>query len=75
MPQVSCAHGSIRDITLAHEFTTVYPKAKAIELARVTHFPVLYTAVEISPEVLSPITSPDEPVVVSSAEAARRCWP
>jgi len=42
----------------------VYPKAKAIELAKVTHFPVLYTAVEIEPEVLAPITSPDHPVVV-----------
>jgi hypothetical protein len=47
----------------------VYPKAKAIELAKVTHFPVLYTSVEISPEVLSPITSADEPVVVQLKQA------
>jgi hypothetical protein len=42
----------------------VYPKAKALELAKVTHFPVLYTPVEIATEVASPITSPDEAVVV-----------
>jgi len=47
----------------------VYPKAKAIELARVTHFPVLYTAVDIEPEVLTPITSPDHPVVVQLKQA------
>jgi hypothetical protein len=47
----------------------VYPKAKAIELAKVTHFPVLYTAVDITPEVLSPITSPDHPVVVQLKQA------
>jgi hypothetical protein len=47
----------------------VYPKAKAIELAKVTHFPVLYTAVEIEPEVLSPITSADEAVVVKLKQA------
>jgi hypothetical protein len=43
----------------------VYPKAKAIELAKITHFPVLYTSAEIAPEVSSPITSRDEPVVVA----------
>ncbi len=47
----------------------VYPKAKAIELAKVTHFPVLYTAVDIEPEALSPITSPDHPVVVQLKQA------
>ena len=47
----------------------VYPKAKALELAKVTHFPVLYTPVEITPEVTSPITSPDEPLVVALKRA------
>ena len=47
----------------------VYPKAKALELAKVTKFPVLYTPVEIEPEVASPITSPDEPVVVQLKQA------
>ena len=42
----------------------VYPRAKALELAKVARFPVLYTPVEIPLEVLSPIASPEEPVVV-----------
>lgn len=47
----------------------VYPKAKAIELAKVTKSPVLYTPVEITPEVTAPITSPEEPVVVQLKQA------
>lgn len=47
----------------------VYPKAKALELAKVTHAPVLYTTVEITPEVTAPITSREEPVVVALKEA------
>ncbi len=47
----------------------VYPKAKALELAKVANFPVLYTPVEITPEVASPITSPDEAVVVQLKQA------
>ena len=47
----------------------VYPKAKALELAKVTNAPVLYTAAEITPEVAAPITSPDEPVVVALKQA------
>jgi hypothetical protein len=47
----------------------VYPKAKAIELAKVTNSPVLYTPIEITPEVVAPVTSPDEPVVVALKQA------
>jgi hypothetical protein len=47
----------------------VYPKAKALQLAKVAKFPVLYTPVEITPEVASPITSPDEAVVVQLKQA------
>jgi hypothetical protein len=47
----------------------VYPKAKALELAKVTNSPVLYTNVEIAPEVTAPITSSEEPVVVQLKEA------
>jgi hypothetical protein len=47
----------------------VYPKAKALELAKVLNAPVLYTPIEISPEVASPITSPDEPLVVQLKQA------
>src|SRR5665811_483056 len=38
----------------------VYPKAKAIELAKGTNTPVLYTPAAIEPEVLEPIKSADE---------------
>src|SRR5690242_19860138 len=41
----------------------VYPKAKAIELARVANTPVLFTAVEIPLEVATPVKSADEPLV------------
>ena len=45
----------------------VYPKAKAIELAKATNTPVLFTAVEIPIEVAEPIKSADAPVVVKRA--------
>jgi hypothetical protein len=47
----------------------VYPKAKAIELAKATNTPVLFVAAEIPVEVAEPIKSPDEPVVVQLKEA------
>lgn len=47
----------------------VYPKAKAIELSKVTNMPVLFTAVEIPLEVSMPIRSADEPVVVELKQA------
>jgi len=47
----------------------VYPKAKAIELARVTNTPVLFMPVEIPLEVATPIKSADEPVVVALKQA------
>jgi len=42
----------------------VYPKAKALELAKTTNTPVLFTAVELPLEVAEPIKSADAPVVV-----------
>src|SRR5579864_1312428 len=47
----------------------VYPKAKAIELAKATNTPVLFTAVEIPVEVAVPIKSAEEPVVVQLKQA------
>ena len=47
----------------------VYPKERAIELAKVTNSPVLYTPAEIPVEVTAPITSPEEPVVVQLKQA------
>jgi hypothetical protein len=42
----------------------VYPKAKAIELAKATNTTVLYTPAEVAIEVAAPIKSAEEPVVV-----------
>ena len=47
----------------------VYPKAKAIELAKATNTPVLFTAVEIPVEFDLPIKSADEPVVAELKRA------
>jgi hypothetical protein len=47
----------------------VYPKAMAIELAKATNTPVLFTEVEIPLEVAAPIKTADEPVVVQLREA------
>jgi hypothetical protein len=41
----------------------VYPKAKAIELAKITNTPVLFTPVELPVEVAEPIKTADAPVV------------
>jgi hypothetical protein len=47
----------------------VYPKAKAMALAKDTNTPVLFTAIEIPVEVAAPIKSADEPVVVALKQA------
>jgi hypothetical protein len=47
----------------------VYPKAKAIELAKSTNTPVLFTAVDIPVEVTEPIRSTDAAVVVELKRA------
>jgi hypothetical protein len=47
----------------------VYPKAKAIEIAKTTNTPVLFTEAEIPVEVAVPIKSVDEPVVVQLKQA------
>ena len=47
----------------------VYPKERALALAKVTNSPVLYTPAEIPVEVVAPITSPDEPLVVTLKQA------
>ena len=47
----------------------VYPKAKAMELAKTTNTPVLFTEAEIPVEVTEPIKSADEPVVVVMKQA------
>ena len=47
----------------------VYSKAKAIELAKVTNTPVLFTPIEIPLEVAMPIKSANEPVVLELKQA------
>jgi len=47
----------------------VYPKAKALELARATNVPVLFVPDELPLEVAEPIRSADEPVVVELKRA------
>ena len=47
----------------------VYPKARAVELAKTTNVPVLFTPVEIALEVAVPIRSVDAPVVVALKRA------
>jgi hypothetical protein len=47
----------------------VYPKARAMEIAKVTNTPVLFAAADIPLEVLQPIESVDAPVVVELKRA------
>lgn len=50
----------------------VYPKAKAIELAKATNTPVLYTVDELPMEVEQPTAAVYEPVVIQLREAPIR---
>jgi hypothetical protein len=47
----------------------VYPKARAVELAKTENTPVLFTEAEIPVEVAAPIQSVDHPVVVQLQQA------
>ena len=47
----------------------VYPKARAIELAKESNMPVLFTPAEVPVEVAEPIVSVDHPVVVQLKQA------
>ena len=47
----------------------VYPKAKAMELAKSTNVPVLFTAVDLPVEVVEPIKTADAAVVVELKRA------
>jgi LPXTG-motif cell wall-anchored protein len=47
----------------------VYPKARAIILAKETHEAVHFTPAEITPEVTAPIKTREEPVVVELKKA------
>ena len=47
----------------------VYPKAKAMELAKTAKTPVLFTPMEVPVEVATPIKTVDEPVVMQLRQA------
>jgi hypothetical protein len=47
----------------------VYPKARAIELAKITNTPVLFTPLEVPVEVAEPIKTADAPVVLELKRA------
>jgi hypothetical protein len=47
----------------------VYPKARAVVLAKETHTPVLFTEAALPVEVAEPIKTADEPVVVEMTRA------
>src|SRR5713101_4690042 len=47
----------------------VYPKARALVLAKETNTPVLFTTAEITPEVTVAVKTPAEPVVVELEKA------
>ena len=50
----------------------VYPKTRAVELAKITNEPVLYFPAELAPEVTKPVKSLDEPPVVALKQAPIR---
>lgn len=47
----------------------VYPKKKAIELARITKVPVLYIPDEVAPNIVAPAKTASEPPVVALKQA------
>jgi len=47
----------------------VYPKARAIELAKQTNLPVLAMPTELAPNLVEPIKSADEPPVIALIQA------
>lgn len=47
----------------------VYPKAKAMELAKITHTPILFTPVELPVEVAEPAKLADAPVLMQLRQA------
>jgi hypothetical protein len=47
----------------------VYPRTKAVELAKTTNLPVLYTTAEIPLEVDEPVKTAYEPLVIKMREA------
>jgi LPXTG-motif cell wall-anchored protein len=47
----------------------VYPKKRAVELAKITNQPVLYVPEEVAPFIVAPVKTAEEPPVVALKEA------
>jgi hypothetical protein len=47
----------------------VYPKKKAIELAKIAKVPVLFIPEEVAPNIVAPVTTATEPPVIALAKA------
>lgn len=47
----------------------VYPKMRAVELAKETNQPIIYIPEEVAPEIVAPVTAKTEPPVVALEEA------
>jgi hypothetical protein len=47
----------------------VYPKTRAVELAKETRQPVIYIPDEVAPEIVAPVTAANEPPVVALEKA------
>src|SRR5204862_3790987 len=47
----------------------VYPKSKAVELAKITNLPVIYIPDEVAPYIVAPVKAATEPPVVALKEA------
>jgi hypothetical protein len=50
----------------------VYPKKKAVELARITKLPVLYIPDEVAPNIVAPAKTASEPPVIALKQAPVR---
>ena len=47
----------------------VYPKRKAVALAKITNLPVLYIPDEVAPNIVAPVKTASEPAVIALKEA------
>ena len=47
----------------------VYPKMRAVELAKIANLPVLYLPEEVAPNIVAPVTTPTEAPVIALREA------
>jgi hypothetical protein len=50
----------------------VYPKKRAVELAKITNQPVLYIPDEVAPNIVAPVKSTTEPAVIALKEVPLR---